>query len=76
MRDSNICLRRMASCLHSFSIPKVLHLLRSAPTFVSSGLTAYDEVQRSILESITNVSLDDSAWIQASLPVVWASAAQ
>ena len=30
---------------HSFSIPKVLHLLRSAPTFVSSGLTAYDEVQ-------------------------------
>ena len=54
---------------HSFSIPKVLHLLRSAPTFVSSGLTSYDEVQRSILESITNVSLDDSAWIQASLPV-------
>ena len=37
---------------HSFSIPKVL---RSAPTFVSSGLTSYDEVQRSILESITNV---------------------
>ena len=32
-----------------FSIPKVLHLLRSAPTFLSAGLIAYDKEQRSIL---------------------------
>ena len=62
-QDSLLLLR------HSFSIPKVLHLLRTAPTFLSPGLDTYDEVQRSILESITNVSLDDSAWTQASLPV-------
>ena len=62
-QDSLLLLR------HSFSIPKVLYLLRTAPTFLSSGLATYDEVQRSILESITNVSLDDNAWTQASLPV-------
>ncbi len=54
---------------NSFSIPKVLHLLRSAPTFLSAGLVAYDKEQRSILESIANVQLDNRAWSQASLPV-------
>ena len=46
-----------------------MHLLRSAPTFLSAGLVAYDKEQRSILESIANVQLDNRAWSQASLPV-------
>ena len=55
---------------HSFSIPKILYILRTAPCFLSSQIVAYDDLLRSILGDITNVHLkDDKAWLQASLPI-------
>ena len=55
---------------HSFAIPKVLYTLRTAPCFLSPDLETFDETLRTILTSIVNVRLDDdSAWLQASLPV-------
>ena len=55
---------------HSFSIPKILYILRSAPCFLSASLEAYDNLLRDILSDITNVCLEeDSVWAQASLPV-------
>ena len=55
---------------HSFSLPKVLYILRTAPCFLSCHLQSFDDVLRSILSLIVNVPLgSDSAWLQASLPV-------
>ena len=55
---------------HSFSIPKILYILRMDPCFLSSQIVAYDGLLRSILGDITNVHLrDDTAWHQASLPI-------
>ena len=56
---------------HSFSIPRLHYLLRTAPCFLSDVLIKYDNVLREILGAITNVLLpaDDPAWLQASLPV-------
>ena len=55
---------------HSFAIPRVLFVLRTAPCFLSPLLEAFDELLRSILTRVINVPLDDeSAWLQASLPV-------
>ena len=54
---------------HSFSIPKILYILRSAPCFLSASLEAYDNLLRDILSDITNVCLENSVWAQASLPV-------
>ena len=55
---------------HCFSLPKVLYTLRTAPCFLSCHLQSFDDILRSILSLIVNVSLDsDSAWLQASLPV-------
>ena len=56
----------------SFSIPKLLYLLRSAPCFASDTLKVYDSVLASTLSKITNTSINPSsaAWLQASLPVI------
>ena len=55
---------------HSFAIPKVLYILRTAPCFLSSELMSYDDLLRSILSDVINVTLDDNlAFLQASLPV-------
>ena len=55
---------------HSFSIPKILYILRTAPCFLSASLEAYDNLLRAILSNISNVCLEeDSVWAQASLPV-------
>ena len=54
---------------HSFAIPKILYVLRTAPCFLSSHLQSFDESLRDILMSIVNVHLDDVSWLQASLPV-------
>ena len=55
---------------HSFSIPKILYILRSAPCFLSASLEACDNLLRDILSDITNVCLEeDSVWAQTSLPV-------
>ena len=61
-----------ALCLlrHSFAIPKVLFILRSAPCFLSNHLEAFDGLLRSLLSSILNINLDhDASWLQAILPV-------
>ena len=52
-----------------FHIPKLLYLLRTAPSFSSSILKVFDQTVRSCLETITNCRLDDQAFDQASLPV-------
>ena len=55
---------------HSFAIPKMYHLLRSAPTFRQVKLLKeYDDLIRDSMKEITNVDFSDNAWSQASLPV-------
>ena len=53
----------------SFSIPKLLYILRSSPCFNKPELLAkYDDILYSSLESICNMRLDTDARKQASLP--------
>ena len=53
----------------SFSIPKLLYILRSSPCFNYPELLAkYDDILYSSLESICNIRLDTDARKQASLP--------
>ena len=61
----------LALLRHSFAIPKLHYLLRTAPCFLSHQLEEYDCVLRSILSSVTNCPLtqNEKAWLQASLPV-------
>ena len=56
---------------HSFSLPKMMHILHTAPCFLSSCLTGYDDLLRSILSGIVNVNFqeNDLTWTQATLPV-------
>ena len=55
---------------HSFAIPRVFYMLRTAPCFLSSHLKSFDDILRSTLSSIMNIHLDsESSWLQASLPV-------
>lgn len=53
----------------SFSAPSVLHTLRSSPCSGHQALTKFDSLLRTALSRICNVSLSDSQWLQASLPV-------
>ena len=55
--------------MNSFSLPKVLHELRTTPSSEAAILNNLDHLQRKLLESICNVHLDDNAWTQASLPI-------
>ena len=52
-----------------FSIPKLMYTLRSAPCYTHQLLEEYDDVIRSTLQHIMNVSLSDDVWDQATLPV-------
>ncbi len=56
---------------HSFAIPKLHYLLRTAPCFLSRKLEEYDFTLCSIMSEITNtlLTLDVKAWAQATLPV-------
>ena len=55
---------------HCLFLPKVLYTLRTAPCFLSCHLQSFNDLLRSILSLIVNVSLDsDSVWLQASLSV-------
>ena len=56
----------LTNCL---SAPKLLHTLRSAHCEGHRLLQRFDDLQRSALCQITNVSLTDEQWLQASLPV-------
>jgi hypothetical protein len=53
----------------SFSAPKLLHTLRSAPCAGHPALTRFDNLLRTGLCSITSSNLSDTQWTQASLPV-------
>ena len=62
-----------ALCLlrNAFSLPKLLYILRTAPCFQSPLLTSFDDLQRRLLESICNVPLTNSNWMQTSLPITF-----
>ena len=63
VHDASLLLR------NSLAIPKLLYLLRSSPALLSEILKSYDEMLRSVLGTITNTHLHNTAWSQASLPV-------
>ena len=52
-----------------FSVPKLLYTLRSAPCYANHLLKQYDDTIRNTLQLILNISLSDSSWDQASLPI-------
>jgi hypothetical protein len=52
-----------------FSIPKLSYILRCAPCYSNGELLRFDDFIRNTLQSLINVSLSDTAWDQASLPV-------
>ena len=55
---------------HSFSIPKLTYLLRSAPCFNSKVLKKYDALLKISLEKVINIKLSDRNWtFQSTLPV-------
>ena len=60
-----------ALCLlrHAFTMPKILYILRTAPCYQSHLLEKFDSIQRSLLETICNIHLTDTSWLQASLPI-------
>ena len=60
-----------ALCLlqNGLAIPKVLYILRTAPSFRSTVLSSFDSVLCTLLETICNTHLSNQSWIQASLPI-------
>ena len=56
---------------NAFTLPNMLYTLRTTPCFLSLQLQKFDDLQRSLLADIANISLDanDRAWAQAALPV-------
>ena len=55
---------------HSFAIPKILYILRTAPCLTSPCLAVYDAELRSTLSEVLNISFScESSWSQATLPV-------
>ena len=61
-----------AFCLlcHAFALPKVLYILRTASCFQSFLFQNFDTLLRTLLGEIANNSINDLAWVQASLPVL------
>ena len=54
---------------NALAIPKVLYILRTAPSSRSPVLASFDCVLRSLLESICNIHLSDQSLTQALLPI-------
>src|SRR6218665_534262 len=54
---------------NSLNHPKLLYTLRCCPCVDHPLLKAFDNLLRTGLETVLNLSLDDSHWAQASLPV-------
>jgi hypothetical protein len=52
-----------------FSLPKLQYILRCAPCYNSPVLHEYDNLIRDTLQIILNVTLMESTWQQATLPV-------
>jgi hypothetical protein len=54
----------------SFAIPRLIYLLRSAPTWKNpTQLHSFDIILKSILESVLNINLTYHSWAQSSLPI-------
>ena len=53
----------------SLGVPKMLFIMRSSPCTDHPLLRTYDDLLREALSSITNNTISDLQWIQASLPV-------
>jgi len=53
----------------SFSAPKVQHLLRCSPAAGHPALDVFDQTLRSALCWLTNSTLTDAQWLQASQPI-------
>ena len=65
--DAHDALFLLKNC---FAIPKLMYVLRTAPTFKHPEiLLEYDNKLKEVLQSILNVTLEDDAWLQSSLPV-------
>ena len=47
----------------------MLNVLRSSPCVNHLSLVEFDSLLHSGLTSVTNCALDDSAWLQSSLPI-------
>src|SRR6218665_197372 len=54
----------------SSGVPRIGYLLRCSPCTGHHLLGTFDELQRIGLEAITNCSLNETQWLQASLPVI------
>jgi hypothetical protein len=54
---------------HSLSVPSLLHNLRTSYLCDQAILSRFDVELRRCLSQVLNISLDDSQWMQASLPV-------
>ena len=56
---------------NSFSIPKLLHILRTSPAFSSPLLGSRDQLMMSIVSKITNLDFiqGSTSWLQATLPI-------
>ena len=54
---------------HSFSVPRIQHLLRGIFCGEHSLLASYDACLRASLSRIINTYIDDQCWAQASLPI-------
>jgi len=53
----------------SFSAPPVQHLLRCSPSVDACGPQTFDDLLKSVFSRITNNTLCDSQWLQASLHI-------
>ena len=51
----------------SFSVPRLMHILRCVPCAGHPSLTVFDNLLREGINSITNSHLSDIQWLQASL---------
>ena len=54
---------------HSFTIPKLIYIMRTSPCFLSAELEVYDNLLKTILCDVINVRLDEVSWSQACLPI-------
>jgi len=54
--------------LNSLEIPKLMFLLRTSPCYKSNVCAILDDTLSQALSTITNYSLSEAAWSQASLP--------
>src|SRR5882757_401452 len=55
----------------TLGVPRLLHLLRSSPCFLSPAVESFDETLKLAVSRISNCELSDTAWGRAILPVRW-----